>query len=262
MKYNLLIMVNNDYMNFAIICLNSLYKNTNIDNIHNIIINDIGLSDENKNYLKNKYSKIEFYNSNFKGIFTEMHSNEWLECLTYKTKILLEIIKNDFHLPIVMLDSDTIILEDFSSVIDNKYDIQVCKREKKSHRPDLNMYMEYIASFFIINNNTNNVIDFMNEWIKTMNDMHNKNMIRPYETPSLCKILTKCKEMIHIGELDEINICADSKYIKNVTKIIHMKSRNSRVNNNTIEQNFYNRINNINNFSKDEVLSYLDKKYY
>ena len=78
MKYNLLIMLNDPYFKLATLFLNSFIKNSNISKVNKVIVNNIGLSNENKNLLKQKYKNIniEFYETNKKFGFSKMHSAE------------------------------------------------------------------------------------------------------------------------------------------------------------------------------------------
>lgn len=252
-QYNLLIMLNDPYVKLATLFFNSLYKNTNINNLNKIIVNNIGLSNENKKKLIKKYSKIEFYETNKNIGFTKMHSEEWIESLTYKTKSLLNIIKNNNNLPIIMIDTDMLILKDFNKFINTNFDIQFCKREFESPRRDINMSMKYIASFMIVNKNSEVVISFLNDWIDEIKNMI-KNKLKPaYETPSMCKMIEKYKKILNFDELDERNISCDKKYIENITYIIHMKSVGKEEGE---DGNFNNRINNVKNFNKKDILKY------
>lgn len=254
-QYNLLIMLNDPYIKLATLFLNSLHKNTNINNLNKIIVNNIGLSEKNKKILKQKYNKIEFYETNKNFGFSKMHSEEWLESLTYKTKSLLEIIRNKDNLPIIMIDTDMLVIKDFNKFINNNYDIQVCKREFESPRRDINLSMKYIASFLIINKNNQKVINFLNEWIDEIKNMIKQKLKPAYETPSMCRMIEKHNKILKINELDERNISCDKKYIENVTYIIHMKSMGKEQGS---DGNFDDRINNVSNFKKKEILKYLD----
>ena len=69
MQYNLLLMLNDSYMKYAIIFMNSLYKNVKKSRINKIIVNNIGLSDENKNILLKRYNKIEIFDTQKKSRF-------------------------------------------------------------------------------------------------------------------------------------------------------------------------------------------------
>ena len=183
-----------------------------------------------------------------------MHSEEWLESLTYKTKSLLQIVKNENNLPIIMIDSDMLVLKDFSHFINNEYDIQVCRREFESARKDINISMKYIASFLIINQNNDKIEKFLKNWIQEIENMIKLKLKPAYETPSLCKMIKKYKKEIKIGELDEIHISCDKKFIPDKTFIIHMKSVGKEQGE---HGNFENRVKNVKNFSKKEILKYL-----
>ena len=254
MKYNILLMLNDSYINFGLIFLNSLYKNNNINNIDKIIINNIGLTNENKNLLLKKFNKIEFFESNKNINVHKVHSQEWLEALTMKTKILLEIIKNKTNLPIVLIDSDMLILKNFDIFIDTKYDIQICKCKNPYSRNDLPIKkLDYIACFVVINNNNNNVINFMNDWINEIKEMFNKKLRPAYETPSMCKMINKYKSILNIGDLEQDKIASDIEYIEDKSHIIHMRSQGNAGNQN----HFDFRISNIKNLKKEEILKYL-----
>ena len=252
-QYNLLIMLNDPYIKLATLFLNSLHKNTNIDNLNKIIVNNIGISKDNKKKLIKKYPKIEFYETNKNFGFSKMHSEEWLESLTYKTKSLLNIINDNNNLPIVMIDTDMLVLKDFNKFINTNFDIQFCKREFESSRRDINMSMKYIASFMIVNKNSEVVIRFLNDWIDEIKNMIKQKLKPAYETPSMCKMIEKYKNILNFDELDERNISCDKKYIENITYIIHMKSVGKEEGE---DGNFNNRINNVKNFNKKDILKY------
>ena len=249
-QYNLLIMLNDPYVNLYII-FKFLHKNTDLNNLNKIIVNNIGLSDKNK-ILKNKYNKQNIMKQ-IKSLAFYCNSQEWFESLTYKTKSLLQIISNKDNLPIIMIDTDMLFLKDFNKFINTFNDIQVCKREFESPRKDINLSMKYIASYLIINKNNQKVISFLNDWIKEIENMIKKKLKPAYETPSMCKMIEKYNNILKIDELDERKISCDKKYIENITHIIHMKSMGNEEGNG----NFDNRGKCI-NFSKKDILKYLD----
>jgi hypothetical protein len=254
MKYNLLLMLNDSYMNFAIIFLNSLYKNTKISRINNIIINNIGLSDKNKDILSKKYNKIVFFDTQKNLGFTKIHSKEWLDALTMKTKTLLKVIQEYNNIPIILIDSDMLVLRDFHKFIDTTYDLQICKCKNPYRRKDLEIkQLDYIACFAIINNNSENVQNFIKEWIIEIEYMSKNNLKPAYETPSMCKMIQKYKNIIKIGDLNQDEIACDIEYIQDVSYLIHMRSNGPQGHN-----HFNERISNIKNYSKDNVLKYLD----
>lgn len=255
-KYNILIMLNDSYIKFGIIFLNSLYKNTNIKNLNKIIINDIGLCDSNKHMLHKYFNKIVYYESNKNIQVNKVHSDKWLQALTMKTKGLRKIIEKDENIPVILMDTDMIILRDFDKFIDNTYDIQICKRRKITNRWDLPIKkLKYIASFLIINTNNQKLMNFIDNWVSEIKDMYDKKLVPTYETPSLCKMIYKYQNEFKIGLLDEDKISTVNEYIQNKTHILHYKS----VGNNKDEDNgFINRLKNIKNYDLNLALSYLN----
>lgn len=249
-KYNLLILVNDPYMNLALIFLNSLHQNTNMSNIGKIFVKDIGMSAENEDMLVANYPKIEILDGHHNYGFTKVHSKQWLDSLTQKTKTLLEITQNQSNLPLVMIDTDMVVMEDFDHLIDKKYDLQVCKRKFPSPRRDLDLILKYIASFFVVNRASEKATQFIKDWIHQMDEMYRRNLKPAYETPSMCQMIEKYQSELQIGELDEVRISSNCKYVEGETHIIHMKSVSSST---TLMQ----RLDCVSNFPKEKILQYL-----
>ena len=252
MKYNLLLMLNDEYVRFGIIFLNSLYINANMENIHFIYINNIGLSEENIKNICGRYPKVKLFHTNKMIGFTHIHSNEWLESLTMKTKTLYTLIQQDENIPMVLIDSDMLIIGDFSHVIDLAYDIQICKCNDPYERNDLDIkQLDYIACFLVVNNNTESTKQFISDWIEEIKYMMEAKLRPAYETPSLCKTIQRYRNVLKIGDLHQDEIAGDIKYVKNVTKIIHMRSSGQSSN------HFESRISNVEGYSREEILKYL-----
>ena len=130
-RYNIFFLLNDKYLQFGKILVNSIYNNCNLNKINKILIVDIGLSNKTLDYL-NKYDKIHIIKYETKQNLNKgniVHSKEWKTAVSIKTKSLLQQVKIMKH-PIVMIDVDCVVIEDFSDSIDKKYDIQVSKREK------------------------------------------------------------------------------------------------------------------------------------
>ena len=68
-------------------------------------------------------------------------------------------------------------------------------------------------------------------------------------------MIEKHRTKLKINELNEINISCDKKYVENETYIIHMKSVGKEEGE---HGNFENRINNVKNFNKKDILKYLN----
>ncbi len=255
MKYNIFVMLNDSYFNFGLIFLNSLYKNTNTEYLNKIIINNIGLSEKNKELLLSKFDKIKFFETNKNIIVDKVHSQEWLEALTMKTKILLEVIKDKDNLPLFLMDSDMLILKNFNKFIKSRYDIQICKLKDPGFRNDLSYKnITHIACFMIINDNNQNVINFIQDWIIEIKDMIDKKCIPAYETPAMNKIMNKYNKILNIGDLNNDKIASNREFIKHISHVIHMKSDGNRKGGNHFEY----RISKIKNFDKEKILQYLN----
>ncbi len=255
MKYNIFVMLNDSYFNFGLILLNSLYKNTDTECLNKIIINNIGLSEKNKELLLSKFDKIKFFETNKNIIVDKVHSKEWLEALTMKTKILLEVIKDKENLPLIVMDSDMLILKNFNKFIKIRYDLQICKLNDPGFRNDLSFKnITHIACFMIINKNNQNVINFMQDWINEIKYMVDKKYIPAYETPAMNKIIDKYKNILNIGNLNNDKVASNREFIKHRSHVIHMKSDGNRKGGNHFEY----RISKIKNFDKEKVLQYLN----
>jgi len=220
--------------------------------INKIIVNNIGLSEENIKFLLT-FDKVEIHQSEVNIKSAIVHSEEWLKALTMKTKKLLNIVQKKDNLPVVMIDSDCLVVKDFSHVIDSNYDIQICKREYPSHRPDLNIKMKYIGSFAIINNNRPECIRFLEDWINEIQTMGEKKFKPAYESPSLCYVIENYRKKLKIQELEEAEVSCNNNFIENKTLIIHLKSIDPA--SDGADFNF--RISNVSNFEKFKILKYL-----
>jgi hypothetical protein len=192
--------------------------------LEKIFIADLGLSSENRETIMNISTKIEIINTE-KNIEStnELFSKGWIDAVTQKTSTL-QMLVDAGHTPIIMLDSDTLIIEDFSEVINPDCDIQVCKRTNPIYRSD-GFRLDYIASFVVINNIGSSA--FIVSWINRLNERINQNMIPPHETPAMIETINK-NTTLTIGFLDDKIVSCENAYFPGITKIIHAKSRNKK----------------------------------
>ena len=222
--YNILLLANDTYFKLLQICVKSISAICDMEKIGTIYIADLGLCNDYQKTLKSLNKKIEIISTNTTtGHSKELYSKDWIDAVSQKTAILRMLIKNN-HTPVIMLDSDTIVVEDFSSCIDLNYDIQVCKRASPLLRKD-GIILEYIASFFVANNIKAEA--FVIAWINRLAQRVNSKMLPPHETPAMIETLEQNTEL-KIGVLDEDVISCENNYIKGITKIIHAKSRNPK----------------------------------
>jgi len=223
MKYNILLLANNTYFKLLQICLKSILSVCDIDKIDKIFVADLGLKSEYLEFLNNIDSKVEIIDTKVRtGNSKKIFSREWIESVSQKTFILRMLVENN-NLPIVMIDSDTLVINDFSNVINTKYDVQICKRATPLLRKD-NFLLEYIASFFVVNNTK--AITFITDWINRLEERIKLDLAPPHETPALIETFNNNTDL-DIGMLDENEISCENNYINGFTKIIHAKSRNT-----------------------------------
>jgi lipopolysaccharide biosynthesis glycosyltransferase len=268
LNYNILIILNDGYLELGKIFLNSFYENCNLDKVNKIYVGDIGLNDENRNFLKKTYDKIEIINTGNYTSFTKIHSEDWIKSVSQKTRILLDLVKK-VNETIILMDADMVNFHDFSHVIDTDYDIQVCRREKPSKRDpviDENKYiMKYIASFLIINNK--NSIQFIESWIEKLYMLINKKITPAFETPALCLVIEEFKNIIKIADIDEKIVACNNNYYSNLTSVVHMKTNGQiKINENEnytkeelIQMKLKARINAVKNVDPDLIYNF---KYY
>lgn len=221
-----MLIANEIYFKLLNVCLKSICSLCNQNNIDKIFIADLGLNDKERNVLSSITKKIEFVKTDTViPLSTKIYSNEWISAVSKKTQILFQLV-NDNNLPIVMMDSDMIVTEDFSDVIDTDFDIQICKRSEVLFRPD-NLVVEYIASFFIVNNQTGG--SFISKWINRIEERIREGLLPPYETPAMVETL-KNEKVLRVGFLEDRVVSSENVYIPNITKIAHAKGRDKKDN--------------------------------
>ena len=221
--YSILLLANDTYFKLLHICIKSICSVCDMEKVDRLYIADLGLRNEYIETLKKTSEKIEIINTNTNtGNSKELYSKDWIDAVSQKTAVLCMLVENN-RTPVIMLDSDTIVVEDFSGVIDMNYDIQVCKRASPRLRPD-GFNLDYIASFFIANNI--NAKPFITAWINRLTQRINSNLLPPHETPAMIETLQN--NSVKIGVLDENAVSCENNYIKGFTKIIHAKSRNPK----------------------------------
>ena len=89
-----------------------------MDKISQIYIADLGLNTEYIEILNSLGEKIEIVNTEtYIGDSKKLFSKGWIDAVSQKTAVLHKLIESNYT-PIIMLDSDTIITDDFSDIID------------------------------------------------------------------------------------------------------------------------------------------------
>ena len=135
---NIVTSLNSSYKKFGKIFLNSLYQNLSLENIKNVFILDVGLSEEDKIWIS-EYEKLTIVDTATDVEFDGVWGKGWEQSVASKTIGFKQLLL-DNNYPLVMVDSDCLFLKDFEDLLDDSFDIQVCNRN----------YMEKfsICSFF------------------------------------------------------------------------------------------------------------------
>ena len=234
---NIVTSLNSSYRKFGKIFLNSLYQNLSLENIKNVFILDVGLSEDDKVWIS-KYEKLTIVDTSVNVDFDGIWGKGWEESVATKTIGFKQLLLNNNY-PLVMVDSDCLFLRDFEDLLDNSFDIQVCDRNYMKNSP-------YVASFFVAHNKK--AIEFVEAWINQINKLK----VMPKETTAMNMTISKYKDNLKIGSIDENLI--SSVYYHDDARIIHMKSTALDDNFNTT---FIRRINGVRDLSANVILKYL-----
>jgi hypothetical protein len=124
-----------------------------------------------------------------------------------------------------MIDADSIIREDFLSLLEGDFDIAMCLRNKIGRTPGHTATSSHIGSFFVAN--TENSIPFIKKWvdeIPKITTIGQTGLRLPQESPALSNIFEKCKNQIKIRNIDERIVSNIEKNPPDFAKIYHLKS--------------------------------------
>ena len=237
-KHSIYTVLNSAYMTFGKIFIKSYFEH-NYDDCNYFFILDAGLNDVDKKYLET-FDKVQIIGSNVSTSFQNGNTSEdWTTTVVAKTYGLREIILNYKNLmPLVMIDSDCLVLQNLSPLIDKTKDLQIYHR--KNHiTPMLGSYVCF--------NKPN--LDFLNKWIKTI-----PNISTPWkESPALGKVYNEFKDKLNIDLINEnIVSCINKSDINDNVRIVHFKSGGAHK---TIEEAIQKRI--YDRGYKEEVKKYV-----
>ena len=205
MKHSIYTVLNSAYMTFGKIFIQSYFE-YNLDKCNYFFILNAGLKEHDIKWLS-QFDKIQIIgsdvNTNFKNGNT---SDDWTKTVVAKTYGLREILKSYDVTPIIMIDSDCLVLQEISSLIN--MDVSINKSN----------------------------LDFMDKWINTI-----PTISTPWkESPALSKIYLEYKDKLEIGLIPEqIVSCYDKETITPDVRIVHFKSGAAHK---TIEESIQKRI--------------------
>jgi hypothetical protein len=272
MKYNILTVASKSYYPFLDVFLNSLFKNGNTEDLNKLYIVDIGLGKYRNNLLKS--DKIVYLDADHEDVYSGVHSSGWYKNVSAKTRKLKYVLENSVpDEPLIMIDSDVLILGDISELIDLNFDMQFTTMSAGSHLSASGVEISEIACF-VICNNIKKSLEFVELWIKTVNGFLEERRLPPHETPAM-NLLLRRHEFVQsqsldidfpdiindfkIGYLDENIACSDLIVYPN-SKTLHFKSNGGTQANPVV--NFIYRIqkvkSEIDGFDLKDINSYLN----
>jgi len=247
--YSLLVVLNESYRKFGTIFLNSLYRNANLSLIQRIYVGDVGLSAESRRFFQS-YDKVEIIDTKVNTDFIGIHADDWLRSVAVKSKLLLNLVQRE-QLPICMIDADCVVVRDFSHVLDESVDIQICQRNRRVRRRD-GLVMKYIGSFLVVN--SRRAVGFLEEWIREIEHLYRIKAIPAHETPALCRTVERYRNEVRLGVLPEAAVSCD-RACEEGTLVIHMKSNAAGAA--SAEESFQKRVHAVRNYSGNKILTYL-----
>ena len=214
MKYNIVTTLNNDYMPFGILFINSLFDNISLNFINKIYIFDTGLHKNDIKYLE-LFPKVQIEKTSHQTKNVNMHDEQWQKNVYSKTSFLLQTIKKD-DMPAIMIDSDCIFVSDFFDLLDTSKDFILCERARSG-------FSKHIGSFFVAHN-VEKAEEFITDWIKEIKKGDEKHK----ESPALSRVSEKYDNLGNLPEAQVSYFSFENKMPTRDARIIHLKSDSGR----------------------------------
>lgn len=211
--YSILTVTDSIYFDFTKILVKSILDKCDLTKIRVINVVSNGLTNIQTKQLQRLSPLVHIIkgtdNLNFKG---GVWGEDWQTSVKSKTVYLHKVVELT-NCPVLMLDSDMMVLEDLWPLIKIEGDIQVCVRPKNN--------VKYIGSYFLAR--TFKSLAFIKYWMdltqsKTGKDAH--------ESPSLVQTVDHFKKLGHLSivEIDQSTVnVLEPKYLTPETRIVHFK---------------------------------------
>jgi len=210
--YNIMVVFNSSYFPFGKVWINSLYDKNDMSKVDTVFIVDTGLELSQKQYF-NKFDKVHVYDT---GLHTDFNDGGawgkgWQENVGSKTIILRHLLEST-GVPMMMIDGDCIFVKDLYPLVEDEYDIQLCKRDTGT---------PYLGSFAIAQPREQ-TLEFIDKWIQRIST---KPTNIPRESPSLSEVAIENKDLLKIGDIDRPLVSTHGEWeFTPDTYIIHLKS--------------------------------------
>lgn len=230
MKYNIFTVLNEGYERFGILFLSSIIDRLDLEKIENIFVYDTGLSEQTKKKFS-IFQKVKIINSGIAtNSDTKVHGKTWQENVYSKAKLLREcVIKQEEFLPTIMVDADSIFVNEFYNLIDFEKDLVLCRRSSRGRAKNHISNSSHIGSFFAINKKTKKSLTFLENWIAKIEksiheDLNSTGQYVAKESPALSDTYEEMKGELKIQELSEPIISNIEVFPPRDAVIYHLKS--------------------------------------
>ena len=191
-----------------------------------------------------KSDKIIYLNSGEKEAYSGVHSWGWYNNTSQKTKFLYQLLSaEEINDPIILIDSDVLILSDISKLIDTNYDMQFTTMSEGSHVGASGIRIHQIGCFVVCKDKEKSK-RFVKSWAKAAEQLKIMNRLKPHETPamnilinmiekkrvdgieaSVRKVIREEDDLsdLKIGYLDDKVSCSD-RSLYDTTVTLHFKT--------------------------------------
>ena len=129
------------------------------DKIDKIFIYDLGLIKKHKKYFLDLSDKIQVFDSHEIIRPKNTYDKNWEKAVSKRTEGLIKICKKETY-PIVMMDSDTMIVKDISDEIYEDCNFQLCEKDDQSSRS---------GCWFVVHNSQGK--SFVKAWLQKTSKM-------------------------------------------------------------------------------------------
>lgn len=212
MKYNILTTSDGTYFPFLKILINSIFDVCDLTKINSIYIIDNGLEVDHINYLSSKSDIIKFIKTGNQTSFNGgIWGVDWQTNVKSKTVQLYSLVEK-LQEPVLLLDSDMLVIKDIYPMLELKGDIQVCHRPKNP--------VEYIASYFF-SINPKKSLPFIQKW---RDATLQSTSLSANESPALTRMVRSNLsnlDIVHV-EQEKVNVL-EPKYLTDSSVIVHFK---------------------------------------
>ena len=210
MKHNILTVANENYRDFLILFINSLFEFGDLSETDTVYVFDTGLKEETIQYLS-YFPKVEVVDAGFSSDSQAIHDEGWKKNTYSKTTFLKDILAQT-RLPTFMIDSDSIVVQNFVDLINPECDFVGCERSRPG-------FSRYIGSFFGAIN-VEKSLDFLDKWIDNIEVLQTTTDLKHCESPALAKTIEE--NNFNVQNLPEQVVSA--VFPSQESRLIHLKS--------------------------------------